>query len=141
MKHLSSDEICQVLNDEASPEVRHYLEACRQCSAEVERMEAAIGGFRSSLEQWSARRPAPVAWVTTERHQPMRFALAAIALLILAAVPVVQSVLNRPSLADAARRDEALMDRIDAALARDVPASIAPAQGLISGSRESEEKQ
>jgi periplasmic protein TonB len=55
MTHLSSEQISKYLmGASASGEALHARE-CRDCRAELERLEAALAQFRSSVRQWSER--------------------------------------------------------------------------------------
>ena len=51
--HLSSEQISQCLMGAAAPGESLHARECRACRAELERLEAALAQFRSSVRQWS----------------------------------------------------------------------------------------
>ncbi len=103
-------------------------------------MEAALELFRGSVRHWSGRQrraePPAIGSISPGRWgssiQPMRWALAAAALLVLAAVPVYRSVQDRQRQAEIARADALLLEQVDAEVSRAVPRPMEPLAKLVS---------
>jgi hypothetical protein len=132
-QHLSSQQISQWMIGERTPQQEQHVGECSQCGAEVARMEAALGLFRGSVRHWSdlqVRVPRPLA--PGPRPHPVRWALAAAALLVLAAVPVYRSAQDRQRQAEIARADALLLEQVDAEVSRAVPRPMEPLVKLVS---------
>jgi len=124
--HLSSEEMYQWLSGEGA-EVEEHFRECTACQAELHQLKNALTGFRNSLEEC----PVPPASWRPVRHNLPRWILATAALSLLVATPVYWSA-RQQRLADQAKADELLLERIDASLSRSVPASMEPLMQLIS---------
>ena len=103
-------------------------------------MEAALGLFRDSVRHWSdeqVRVFRPLAPTRGSREYParplpVRWALVAATLLILAAVPVYRNVQDRQRQAEIARADALLLEQVDAEVSRAVPRPMEPLVKLVS---------
>ena len=139
-QHLSSRQISQWMIGERSPQQEQHVRQCSECGAELARMEAALALFRGSVRHWSSRQvriPRPLAPTRRSRGYParplpMRWALAAVALLVLAAVPVYRNVQDRQRQAELARADALLLEQVDAEVSRAVPRPMEPLVKLVS---------
>jgi hypothetical protein len=139
-RHLSSREVSQWMIGERTPQQEQHVRQCPECGAEVARMEAALGLFRGSVRHWSegqrgAEPPAIGSVVPARRGswaQPLRWALVAATLLVLAAVPVYRNVQERQRQAEIARADALLLEQVDAEVSRAVPRPMEPLVKLVS---------
>jgi hypothetical protein len=139
-QHLSSREISQWMIGERTPQQERHVGECSECGAEVARMEAALGLFRGSVRHWSSGQsraePPAIGSISPARRglrtQPMRWALATAALLVLAAVPIYRSVQDRQRQAELARADALLLEQVDAEVSRAVPRPMEPLVKLVS---------
>ena len=139
-RHLSSREVSRWIIGERTPQQDQHVRQCPECGAELARMEAALGQFRSSVRHWSegqSRAEAPaigsiLAARRGSRIQPMRWALVAATLLVLAAVPIYRNVQDRQRQAEIARADALLLEQVDAEVSRAVPRPMEPLVKLVS---------
>ena len=139
-QHLSSREVSQWIIGERTPQQEQHVRQCSECGAELARMEAALGLFRGSMRHWSSRQsraepPAMGSILPVRRGswaQPLRWALVAAALLVLAAVPVYRNVQERQRQAEIARADALLLEQVDAEVSRAVPRPMEPLAKLVS---------
>jgi hypothetical protein len=125
--HLSLEEIHRWLSGERRDEVEEHFRECQACEAELHRLQNALAGFRSSLEQSPVP---PVSYLPVRRTLP-RWILATAALVLLVATPIYWNARQQQA-AEQAKADELLLRRIDANLSRSVPASMEPLMQLIS---------
>ena len=103
-------------------------------------MEAALALFRGSVRHWSdghsRAEPPAIGGILPARRgswaQPLRWALVAATLLVLAVVPVYRSVQDRQRQAEAARADALLLEQVDAEVSRTVPRPMEPLVKLVS---------
>jgi hypothetical protein len=138
-QHLSSQEISQWMIGERTPQQEQHVRQCSQCGAELDRLEAALALFRGSVRHWSGRQsraePPAIASMSPaqgSRIQPMRWALVAAALLVLAAVPIYRNAQDRQRQAEIARADALLLEQVDAEVSRAVPRPMEPLVKLVS---------
>jgi predicted anti-sigma-YlaC factor YlaD len=134
-RHLSPERISRWMMGEPTPQDEEHVRDCCTCSAEVTRMETALGLFQRSAKDlsrqhspefrnvWSAERA---------RHgfgvQALRWALAGVTLLLLAGIPLQTIRENRQR---EAQIDAALLEQVDAEVSRAVPATMEPLARLI----------
>src|SRR5262245_5518235 len=110
-QHLSSEQISEWMAGERTAQMKDHLGQCPECSAEIARVEAALATFRSSVREWSDQQSSPEiarTWITGRESralllQPVRWALIAAALLMLAAIPIYQGAKEKQRRAEAAR--------------------------------------
>ena len=139
-QHLSSREVSQWIIGERTPQQEQHVRQCSECGAELARLEAALALFRGSVRHWSGRQsqaepPAIASILPTGRGSsvwPMRGALVAAALLVLAAVPIYRNARDRQRQAEIARADALLMEQVDAEVSRAVPRPMEPLVKLVS---------
>jgi hypothetical protein len=139
-QHLSSREISQWMMGERTPQREQHVRECSECGAELARMEAALGLFRGSVRHWSsgqsrAEPPAIGSMLPARRGtwaQPMRWALVAATLLVLAAVPIYRNAQDRQRQAEIARADALLLEQVDAEVSRAIPRPMEPLVKLVS---------
>jgi hypothetical protein len=133
-RHLSSQEISRWIVGERTPQQEQHVRQCTECGAELARMEAALVLFRGSVRHWSDRQvrvPRRLA-APGPRPLPLRWALAAAALLVLAAVPIYRNAQDRQHQAEMARADALLLEQVDAEVSRAVPRPMEPLAKLVS---------
>ena len=139
-RHLSSGEISQWMIGERTPQLEQHVRQCSECGAEVARLEASLALFRGSVRHWSGRQsraePPAIGSISPARQgsriQPIRWVLAAAALLVLAAVPIYRSAQDRQRQAEIARADALLLEQVDAEVSRAVPRPMEPLVKLVS---------
>ena len=138
-QHLSSREVSQWMIGERTPQQEQHVCQCPECGAELARLEAALALFRGSVRHWSDRQsrvPRPLAPSRgsrgTARPHPMRWALVAAALLVLAAVPIYRNAQETQRQAEIARADALLLEQVDAEVSRAVPRPMEPLVKLVS---------
>ena len=139
-QHLSSREISQWMIGERTPQREQHVRECSECGAELARMESALGLFRGSVRHWSSGQsraePPAIGSILPARRgpwaQPMRWGLAAAALLVLAAVPIYRNAQDRQRQAEIARADALLLEQVDAEVSRAIPRPMEPLVKLVS---------
>jgi hypothetical protein len=119
---------------ERGAEEERHLRECSLCGAEVARLEGALARFGGAVREWSEAQPgaqSPGAW-RAERVAPkgravgLRWGLAAVALVVLAAIPQWKNMRDRRAAEEAARADDVLMEQVDAQVSRTVPVTLEP---------------
>ena len=139
-QHLSSREVSQWMMGERTSRQEQHVRECPECGAELARMEAALALFRGSVRHWSDGQsravPPAIGSILPARRgswaQPLRWALVAAMLLVLAAVPVYRNVQDRQRQAEAAMADALLLEHVDAEVSRAVPRPMEPLVKLVS---------
>ena len=131
-EHLSAERISAWLIGERGAEQRLHLQECTVCRQEVRRMEAALGGFRESVQRWSETEYA------AERRLPVRAARRGVGTRsmwvgLAAAVFAICCLLlvRTPQRAVGTGADVALLEQVDAELSRTVPAPMEPLTKLM----------
>jgi hypothetical protein len=137
MSHLSAEQISNWIvagrSQPADRQVEQHVRDCPECRQELLRLEETLSQFGGSVRAWSDRQGAaalPVAW-KPPRPQPLRWVLVLGALFVLATVPVYRTAMDRRQ-AEQARSDAILLEQVDAALSRTVPAPMEPLARLVS---------
>lgn len=69
--HLTDEQFSDLLLGEKPAAVREHLEACPQCSAEAERVSAAIGSFEQQSRLWAERRAATAPAIPRDDRQAL----------------------------------------------------------------------
>ena len=139
-QHLSSREVSQWIIGERTPQQEQHVRQCPECGAELARMEAALALFRGSVRHWRGRQsraePPAIGSISPVRRgsriQPVRWALVAAALLVLAAVPIYRNAQETQRQAEIARADALLLEQVDAEVSRAVPRPMEPLVKLVS---------
>ena len=130
-QHLSPEQISRWMAGERTTQMEQHARECSVCQAEIARMESAISMFRGAVRNWSDRQSvggAEQVWESRPRlmMRPMRWAMAAAALLILVAAPVYQGAREKQRRAEAARADALLLEQVDAEVSQAVPRTMEP---------------
>ena len=112
-KHLTEQQIAAWIQGERSPEAVSHVRECAACEALAESMLLFRGSVCNLAEQQTV-------WRVPPSRMP-RWAVAGIALLMLAAFPLYES--RRAAIA---RQDAALLEQVNAELAQPVPQSMEP---------------
>ena len=132
--HLSSEDMGRWVAGERGAEQDRHLRECSLCGAEVARLEGALARFGGAVREWSEAQPGAQvsgAW-RADRVAPkgravgLRWGLAAVALVVLAAIPQWKSMRDRQAAEAAARADDILMEQVDAQVSRTVPVTLEP---------------
>ncbi len=132
-RHLSSQEISQWMIRERTPQQEQHVRECSECEAELARLEASLALFRGSVRHWSGLQVrVPRSLAPGPLPHPMRWALVAAALLVLAAVPIYRNAQERQRQAEIARADALLLEQVDAEVSRAVPRPMEPLAKLVS---------
>jgi hypothetical protein len=139
-QHLSARQISLWMVGERTPQQEQHVRECPECGAELARLEASLALFRGSVRHWSDRQvrvPGHLAPTRRSRGyparpRPLRWALVAAALLLLAAIPIYRNVQDRQRQAEMARADALLLEQVDAEVSRAVPRPMEPLAKLVS---------
>jgi hypothetical protein len=129
--HLSSEDMCRWMAGERGAEEERHVRECGLCGAEVARLEGALKRYGGAVREWSAAQPGAQpagAWRADRqwRVRPLRWSLAAAALVVLAVIPTWKSARDRRMAEEADRADAILMEEVDAQVSRTVPATLEP---------------
>ena len=138
IRHLTSDEISNVLIGDATPEQQQHASKCTECSASLERLNETFSVFRESVHQWSGKNGGAVP-KSIDFHQNaagigllrLRWALASVVLIILLVIPVYKNK-REEKRARQAMEDALLLEQVNASLTREVPVSMEPLMKLVS---------
>ncbi len=137
--HLSSTQISRWIAGDRNPADEQHLRECAQCSTEMARMDALLTEFRSSVVAWSALHQdagAPNRWQALERRPryaggALWWKLAAAAISIAVAVPIVKHSCDLRREAEAYRADIQLWEQVNNQISRRVPAPLEPLMKLV----------
>jgi len=138
-QHLTSDQFASSMAGESSGVERRHIAECSQCRDEIERMRSTLAVFGDSVRKWgdahgAARTSFELARPRTFAAGRLRVALAIVAMLVIAVVPVTRHMMEQRRAAEAAMQDGLLMQRIDDELSQTVPQQMEPLLKLTSGS-------
>ena len=131
--HLTSREISEWTAGTRTEEREDHLHECAECRGELAGLQLTFHEFRESMRGWGAQQgtvPRPM-WRTEPpvvSHR-LRWMLVAVAMLVLAAIPVYRSRVQ-PQRVDTVD-DTVLMEQIDAGVSRSVPAPMEPLTNLM----------
>jgi hypothetical protein len=145
MSHLSSEQISSLLAGNATPETQHHAGTCPECAAEVRSQNEMLSVFGESLHRWSADNGEALipgqAFLRNEsrtfRIGPIRWAVAAAALIVLIVIPLYRNATQRHREAETFE-DTLLLEQVNAQLSRAVPAPMEPLMKLVSDPVEKE---
>jgi len=127
--HLSPEQISKwMIGEQTSPEEQHVL-GCPQCRAAVARFQSTLAAFGGAMRDWSGRQSGVKPWRDRRHAQPLRWALATTAILLLAAVPIYREIQQRKT--ERARADAALLLQVDAEISRAIAAPMEPLAKLM----------
>jgi hypothetical protein len=138
IRHLTSDEISNLLIGNATPEQQEHAAACTHCTESLEHLNETFLVFRESVHQWSGKNERAIP-KSIDFHQNaagfrllrLRWALASAVLIILFVIPVLKNK-REEQRARQAMEDALLLEQVNASLSRDVPASMEPLMNLVS---------
>ena len=134
IEHLSAEQISQWMVGDQTPQLELHVAACGECRAELEKLETALSQCRTAMREPAAAVPVP-AWraplAASWTSWPRRV-LAAVALLVLVALPFAWQVHAREQAAQAALADSQLLESVDSAISQAVPEPMEPLVSLVS---------
>jgi hypothetical protein len=125
--HLPDERISRwILGERTAAEELHVRE-CAACRAEVARMTAALAQFRDAVRQWGEvpRRP------RGRQTSPLRLRWALAALILMAALWPVHSIVSKRRQLEAARADAILLEQVDAGVSRAIARPMEPLAKLM----------
>jgi hypothetical protein len=138
IRHLTSDEISNVLIGDATPEQHQHATECTACAASLEHLKDTFSVFRASVREWSGKNeasvPQPIDFSATAASinlHRLRWAFASLVLIILLVIPVYKNK-REEKRARQAMEDALLLEQVNASLSRNVPASMEPLMNLVS---------
>jgi len=146
-QHLTEQQILECVAGTAAADSMRHAEECAACGAEVNRFEGAVRGFVAEVDRLALRPAPPIDWAAASRSEPpaawahpWRLAVAAL-LLVLLATPIMfhfnfypnhtDNTVNTTAQLERERADVALLEQVDAAVARPVPQPIEPLVQLV----------
>ena len=138
-QHLTSDQFASSMAGESSADERRHIAECVHCREEIERLRSTLAVFGDSVRKWgdahgAARTSFELARPRTFAAGRLRVALAIVAMLVIAVVPLTRHMVDQRRAAEAARQDGLLMQRIDDELSQTVPEQMEPLLKLTTGS-------
>ena len=138
VRHLTADEISNVLIGDATPEQQQHVGKCTECAASLEHLKETFSVFRESVHQWSWKSEGAIPQSIDFHQNPagigllrLRWALASVVLIILLVIPVYKNK-REEKLARQAMEDALLLEQVNTSLSRDVPAPMEPLMNLVS---------
>jgi hypothetical protein len=133
-EHFSPEQISRWMIGERTGQEEEHARLCPDCAAKVAGFESAIALFRESVRECGERYggAAPKLPARSSRMWSFRWASVAVALLLLAAVPIYKNSRDQRRQAEMARADAALMEQVDVEISRAVPAPMEPLVKLVS---------
>lgn len=134
IEHLSAEQISQWMIGERTLQLEGHVAGCRECRGELEQLETALVQFRTAMRAPGNSAPAP-AWRDPSPRSAWlswpRMALAAVAAIVLLAVPISWRARERDRAAEAALADSQLLERVDSAISQAVPEPMEPLVTLV----------
>jgi len=140
-QHLSPEQIDRWMAGERPAASEQHTRECPECRAKIAKYEGTLSQFRGAVHEWSEQQSTQTVWkagASPRRwtFQPMRWALAGVALLLIAAIPVYRNVQEKQRAAEQARvemaqADAALLEQVDAEISRPVAPTLDPLVKLV----------
>jgi hypothetical protein len=145
MSHLSWEQISSLLAGNAAPETQHHAGTCPECAAEVRSQNEMLSMFGESVQRWSDDNGGALisgqAFLRNKslafRIPPIRWAMAAAAVILLIVIPLYRNTTERHRQAETFE-DTLLLEQVNAQLSRAVPAPMEPLMKLLSDPAEKE---
>jgi hypothetical protein len=138
IRHLTSDEISNVLIGDATPEQQGHASKCSECAISLEHLKETFSVFRESVHQWSGKNERAIPKSIDFQQNAagfgflrLRWALASVVLIILFVIPVLKNKREEQRTRQA-MEDALLLEQVNASLSREVPASMEPLMNLVS---------
>jgi hypothetical protein len=133
-RHLNEQEVLEWVSGTRTPAGEEHVTACAECRNEVERLSAALAGFRTTTREWAEqeRQAAAVRVGNRSRRfgwQSLRLAAALAVLLVCFGVLLTRH--NKVQPVDPGNADDAVLERVDAAMSREVPSAMEPLSQLV----------
>lgn len=135
-RHLNEQEVLEWISGQRDAASQEHVAGCAACRNEVVRLGEVLGGFRTTTREWAetarqeaAARPARSRWF----ELPGLHLAAALAVLLvcfgvlLNRHPQMRPVAETP----ASMADDAVLERVDAAMSRQVPSALEPLSQLV----------
>ena len=134
-KHLSEDQITDLVLGNSDEFVFRHLEACQVCSGEAEELLRTISSFRDSIhaaaqrEQsfWKSQQLALRERLSARDWYPLHWAWAVAMVMVLIMAIFLTRTPNAPQIYPSEDADKALLQEVQGDLAREVPEALAPA--------------
>jgi len=134
-RHLSADEFSRWMMGDHSPKSLRHVEECAECRSELAKLDSTLLAFRGSAQAWAqvaSGSRVNYRAQTPAHKRPLRWMLAAAALLVLlGSVPLYRATRARQIAATAAS-DTLLLEQVDAEISRAVPEPMEPLVQLVS---------
>ena len=138
IRHLTPDEISNVLIGDATPQQQQHASKCTECAESLEHLKETFSVFRESVHLWSGKNEGAIP-KSIDFHQNsagvgrtrLRWALASAVLIILLVIPVYKNKRDERR-ARQAMEDALLLEQVNASLTREVPVSMEPLMKLVS---------
>jgi hypothetical protein len=128
IEHLSAEQISQWMMGDRTSQLEHHVARCEACRNELAQLETTLMQFRGAVRELSGS-AAPPAWREPARRGSWfswpRMALVTATLLLLITVPIYWSARARQR-AEQERADALLLEQVDSAISRAVPAPMEP---------------
>jgi hypothetical protein len=133
--HLTEEQISNWIAGDGGPDVDCHIRECAQCNAKSAAFQAAMSGFRASVNEWTAqqysgRDPYPVVRASRQaRLRSLGWLAVAASAVILAAVPVYKRSIQstpEPIAVEESQVDAQLLERVNAHLSQTAPVSFQP---------------
>ena len=134
-KHLSEDQITECMLGTRDDFISRHLATCEACSVAAEELRSTISCFRDSIlataqrddSFWREQQLAIREHASAKDWYPLHWAwVAAMAMVLITAIFLTRSP-NPPQNKATEDADKALLQEVQADLARDVPEALAPA--------------
>jgi len=142
--HLTSEQISKWMIGESTPEEQRHGRECVQCRTELASLQTAISEFRGFVAHWADRQrsdiPDAASLLAPAHHfatRPLRWLPVAAVVAVLAIIPVYWNSIERQREAQAVQ-DAQLLEKVNAHLARNAPASFEPLMDLLSGANDTQ---
>jgi anti-sigma factor RsiW len=138
--HLTSEQICKVLANDAGLDVRDHLEGCKACREEVDHLRETLKAFRRSVHDYGEQQFNPQAFLQNRPRRSYSLAIASQRLWTAVAIVLLGALLgwnlHRPQRKEirvqTANSDAALLKQLDQQMSQTVPAAMEPLVQLVS---------
>jgi hypothetical protein len=137
--HLSSEQISRLLGGDGTSAEGQHAGSCAECERELSRVQETLLAFSHSVRHWAEAHTSTCVpdseflrnRPSIRRMGPLRWALAAAAVIILIVVPLYKNAGHRYREADSSE-DAVLLEQVNAHLSRTVASPIEPFMQLLS---------
>ncbi len=134
-KHLNEQEVLERVAGQRDAASDEHVRACPECRNEITRLNDALGGFRTTAREWAETVRREVAVRPPVRHrgfgwQGLRLAGVLAVLLVCLGVLLIRHEGPR-AVEMSSTADDAVLERVDAAMSRSVPSAMEPLSQLV----------